>query len=288
MVCKEPFRNRNLPGFYFIYTVSKVVEKDLGYIKVHRATKKHWLWNESRKRTKFEAWLDLLIMANHSMIKEAVGYDLIPIERGQVLTSQESLANSWKWNRESVRLFLRMLENDKMISVNATAKYTMITVCNYDTYQGQAPTSRHQTDIKPPSTLHQTATFNNAKNDNNVKNEEEYTGAAGVHTEDEKKQFEKFIIWVKGNASRVEQMKEPLTIDQFLNLKKEFGTPRMMDVLSQMHNWAPLTKKNTSANLTARQWLKKPSENGNFKHTNKQGTRPVAEANPAGGYGFND
>jgi hypothetical protein len=138
-----------------------------GYIKIFRSIKNHWLYEQNRKRTKLEAWLDLLIMASHNGKKEAIGYDLIPIERGQVLTSQERLCRDWKWDRNTVRRFLNSLHLDQMLTIKTTSKMTMITICNYDSYQSNLPSKRptgeHQVDTI-------STTYNNVKELNKVIN----------------------------------------------------------------------------------------------------------------------
>lgn len=116
-----------------------------GHVKIYRSLKKHWLWKASRKKSKLEAWLDLLMLAAFEDTKEPFGYDLIMLKRGQLLTSQDRLSKEWLWDRSAVRLFLKQLEDDAMIQVNATAKYTMITICKYASYHSLQP-SKQQVD----------------------------------------------------------------------------------------------------------------------------------------------
>lgn len=71
--------------------------------------------------------------------------------------------------------------------------------------------------------------------------------------------FVKFQEWVKENAPSVGQMKEPFTEKQFLKAKKEFGQKAMCVYLQKMHNWQGL-KKNKSANLTMRDWIRRDIE----------------------------
>lgn len=73
----------------------------------------------------------------------------------------------------------------------------------------------------------------------------------------EQVEFDKFLGWIKVNASRVLQMKEQFTKDQFFELKKEFTAAEVSKVLTDMHNWEPLVKKNRNPYLTLRKWIKK-------------------------------
>ena len=82
----------------------------------------------------------------------------------------------------------------------------------------------------------------------------------------------KFLEWLKSNAPRVLQMKEPITEEQFISLKTDFDTQFLCDLLREMHNYEPLLKKNRSANLTLRNWAKrrKQWDNGNTKSATNQ------------------
>lgn len=125
-----------------------------GHVKIYRSLKKHWLWKASRKKSKLEAWLDLLMLAAYEDTKEPFGYDLIMLKRGQLLTSQDKLSKEWLWDRSAVRLFLNQLEDDGMIQVNTTAKYTMITICKYVSYHSLQPSKQQVDNNKPTSKQH--------------------------------------------------------------------------------------------------------------------------------------
>lgn len=90
--------------------------------------------------------------------------------------------------------------------------------------------------------------------------EEEASEGAGAHPPELVVDFEKFKVWITENAARVLKMKEPFTIDQFLNLKNNFTIAQISDILMAMHNWEPLIRKNRSAYLTAKKWLKKETD----------------------------
>jgi hypothetical protein len=68
--------------------------------------------------------------------------------------------------------------------------------------------------------------------------------------------FSKFNDWVKENAPRVSQLKEPITIGQYLKLKADFPSKKITDVLLSMQNRKNLLTAYQSANLTLRNWAK--------------------------------
>lgn len=152
-----------------------------GWICLHRQIKFHWLWPgvKGRRYSKFEAWVYLLLSANHQTRKVDIGSKLITVGRGQLLTSQVALAKKWLWHRETVLLFLCQLKADEMLGIDTSKHtstgYTLLTICNYDKYQsGEEQASDIQpdieTDIRPASTQHPPYTNNN---DNNENKEEE-------------------------------------------------------------------------------------------------------------------
>jgi len=114
---------------------------NLGWIKLHRKIKEHWLWPDGARYSKLEAWIDLLLSANHSQNKVLLGSKLIIVERGQVLTSQLSLAKRWGWNRKTVNTFLKVTKSDEILDFQSSSEvdtgYTLITIRNYGKYQGR-------------------------------------------------------------------------------------------------------------------------------------------------------
>lgn len=108
--------------------------KNNGWIKIHRDLTGHWLWNDE-KFTKGQAWIDLILNANHSDNKTLIKGQLVEIKRGEQIRSQVTLSELWKWDRKTVRRFLKVLENDKMITQHSTHLTTVITICNYNEYQ---------------------------------------------------------------------------------------------------------------------------------------------------------
>lgn len=159
-----------------------------GWISIDRSIQNHWLFKEKRTFSKFEAWIYLLMEANHSKAKVPIGNQIVTVERGQRLTSILTLSDLFNWSRFKVKTFLDLLESDGMLEVKTTSKYTLITIVNYDFYQSEQGRNQHQNDIKPTSKQHQsninptskqhqTNTNNNDNNEKNVNNEKKKTTA---------------------------------------------------------------------------------------------------------------
>lgn len=106
-----------------------------GYILLHRKLKEHWLFQEKRKFSKLEAWIDILIACNHDLVKTFIKGHLFEIERGQSLRSMKTMAEDWGWNKNAVKRFLDLLQKDNMICYKNETVTTRLIVCNYDSYQ---------------------------------------------------------------------------------------------------------------------------------------------------------
>lgn len=128
-----------------------------GWISLNRSIRDHWLYLEKRKFSYYEAWLDILMDANHVENKILMSGELIQINRGQFITSIRKLGERWGWSRTKVKSFLDLLESDSMVIVKSDTKKTLITVVNYDNYQNMDISKRHRSDTEK----HQKDTNNN-------------------------------------------------------------------------------------------------------------------------------
>lgn len=107
---------------------------DNGWVKLHRDITDHWLWDCEFSYA--QAWIDLILKACHKPNKLMIKGQLIELKRGQQARSEVTLSKEWKWSRGKVRRFLNQCLNDGMIECEATHLTSIITVCNYDSFQG--------------------------------------------------------------------------------------------------------------------------------------------------------
>lgn len=149
---------------------------DKGWIAVWRKLRNHQFWQEPRRFSKAEAWLDLLMEAAYQDHDRIWGWQTIHVKRGQVLETQGSLAERWGWNRKTVRKFLRVLDADNAVDIRTSKDtetgYTIITIINYELYQGDnqgfegSPVDIRtdiRTDIRGPSEAHPRPTTEQGK-----------------------------------------------------------------------------------------------------------------------------
>lgn len=136
-----------------------------GWIKIHRDILYHEIWGD-KPFSKGQAWIDLLLLANHSDNKCMVGNKVEEIKRGSFITSELKLMDRWGWGRKKVQLFLKFLESESMITRNANNKRTAITIVNYDVYQYQGTAKEQQKNTKRTPKEHKQERKKN-KNENN-------------------------------------------------------------------------------------------------------------------------
>lgn len=108
-----------------------------GFIKLDRSIFEHWIFQDAEK---FRAFVDLIQLARWKDAKLLIGNDLVTIPRGSYYTSVLKLAERWRWGRDKTRNFLTLLEKERMITIKATTKGTMLTIENYRVYQDEHPT----------------------------------------------------------------------------------------------------------------------------------------------------
>ncbi|KXZ15320.1 Replication protein O [Bacillus nakamurai] len=140
----------------------------IGWIKLHRSVQDHWIYQEKRKFSKYEAWLDLLMMASHKDNKFVLGNELYDLKRGEFISSIRKLGERWSWSNTKVTQFLDLLKKDEMIDFKKDTKKTLITIVNYGVYHDSDEEKKTVIEHKNDTKATQKHTI---KNDKNVKNE---------------------------------------------------------------------------------------------------------------------
>jgi len=145
--------------------------KEKGWISLYRAMEDGWLWQD-KPFARGQAWIDLLLQANHKDKKTFSKGELVDVRRGSFLTSDQSLADRWGWSRKKVRTFLETLVSERMIELNRTPKGTSLTIVNWGLYQIAGTTEEQQKNnggYNRGTTEEQQRNTNN--NDNNINND---------------------------------------------------------------------------------------------------------------------
>lgn len=149
--------------------MSNPSQSEIGWIRLYRKMTE-WRWYGMPNI--MAVFIHLLLSANH---KDGYCYGH-EVKRGQVLTSQAKIMERIAIKRGALRECLNKLVSSGEIVIITTNKHSLITICNYDSYQGSEESYNQQTDSQPTSnrqqtgslttlpTEIQTATKNNKKN----------------------------------------------------------------------------------------------------------------------------
>ena len=112
-----------------------------GYIKIWRCIEDSDFYFEE-KFTRTQAWIDLVMLAN---FKDGIFFlrgNEVVVKRGFVGWSEDALAKRWRWSRDKVRRFKKMLEIRQQIRQHNSAILNQIEIVNYDIYQPDKTTDK--------------------------------------------------------------------------------------------------------------------------------------------------
>lgn len=142
-----------------------------GYIKLYRQLQDHPFWKEKRKFSRAEAWIDLLMLANHSDSKIIVRGIILDLAPGDLFWSQEEMAIRWHWSKTKVNSFLKMLENQEQISYKVGYRIGITSIVNWHKFQ-QSDTTNQDTnqDTERVQKSYKPGSNKNVKKEKNVNN----------------------------------------------------------------------------------------------------------------------
>lgn len=141
-----------------------------GWVSIHRKLQDSEIWN-LEKFTRGQAWVDMILMANHTDKSFFLRGIEIHVKRGQIARSETSLAEKWKWSRGKLRRFFSWLETRQQIVQQKNKLLSIVTIVNYEEYQQNGTTNGT---TNGQQTVQQTDTNNNVNNEDNENNEKQF------------------------------------------------------------------------------------------------------------------
>lgn len=111
------------------------------YIYLDRGILDNWIYND-KPFNRSMAWIDLLLLAEHTTHKAIWRGQMTEFKRGDVCLSITELAKRWGWSRDKTRRFISQLESDNMVRANCTTNRTTITIVKYDDFQNRRTTNK--------------------------------------------------------------------------------------------------------------------------------------------------
>ena len=109
----------------------------LGFIKLDRGILDWQWWSNPTARA---LWVYLLMSANW---KDGYLRDGNVVKRGQVCKSSRSMQDESGLSRKTLRKWIKVFEDSGEVIVNRDSYYSIITIVNYDRYQGNQDETRH-------------------------------------------------------------------------------------------------------------------------------------------------
>lgn len=151
-----------------------------GYINLHRALLDSMIFSS---QTGLKIWIWLLLKASfkkrYVSLKIGKGETTVTIERGQLLFGRYKAEEELCIDGSTVYKWIKKLEENDMISIESNNQYSIITICNYDTYQteietkeqpsnSRVTTKEQQSNSRRTAEEQQSNTYNKDNKDNKV------------------------------------------------------------------------------------------------------------------------
>jgi hypothetical protein len=140
-----------------------------GWIMLHRKILDNWV---SQEPEMLAVWIRILLEANHADTKRMFNGCHIEIKRGQLIFGLNAFSLKSGVSENKVRRYINLLEKDGMINRLKTNKYSLISIVNFDSYQGSDSQTTGETHSNDSQTTSKPQHRNNDNNGNNDKNKD--------------------------------------------------------------------------------------------------------------------
>ncbi|MGI9521252.1 MAG: hypothetical protein ACR2PG_06335 [Hyphomicrobiaceae bacterium] len=121
-----------------------------GYIKLHRKIRQTPVLQKNSIARLF--FVELLLDAAWADTVQEWRTKSYPVKRGQLIKSLRSMAEDYNLSVQQVRTLLHTLARAEMIKINTLGKTgpTLLTICNYEKYQGESQEDGIAANTHPP------------------------------------------------------------------------------------------------------------------------------------------
>lgn len=132
-----------------------------GFIKLHRSLLE-WEWHDDPNT--LSVWIHLLLKANFKPTE----WRGIILQPGQLITSRASLAKETGLSEREIRTAMNRLKTSGCLTIEATNRFTLISIVDFSSFQGVSATNDQQND----QITDQPATNERPANDHSVRRKE--------------------------------------------------------------------------------------------------------------------
>lgn len=129
---------RLFPLLQFFDVINTSTNMCKGFMRISRekVTEFEWLSNPNT----FYVFMRLLFKANYKDGR----WEGNEVKRGQLITGRKSLSEELNLSEQQIRTCLDKLQRTGYITIKATNKFSIITICNYDGWQNETLPSNQQ------------------------------------------------------------------------------------------------------------------------------------------------
>ncbi len=172
MIVNVPKKILSVIIWILLKWITNMIDKR-GYIAIWRKIQDHPFYKEKRIFSKYEAWIDILMEAQHNKEPQEVclGMNVLECQYAECLKSVRTWGKRWGWSEAKVYRFLKLLKKMEQITTKNETVTTRIKVLNYKQYDPSRNTNVTQAKQLRNSCETQAKTDNNVKNEKNVKKE---------------------------------------------------------------------------------------------------------------------
>ena len=122
-----------------------------GWICLHRNLRKHWVYQNP---VYLKIWIEFLLLANFDRRESVINNRVVVLKKGQFIFGRKEFSKRLGVTEHQIRRFITNAQTTAMLHKVNRHKYSIITITNYDFYQG----SRQQSATKTPGERHEAAT----------------------------------------------------------------------------------------------------------------------------------
>lgn len=218
---------------------------DKSFIKITRSLLDHWIF---KRDDYLKAWIYILVRANWKDTDVLINADKIECKRGEFVTSIFNFSKDTMLTSKQVRTFWNLLEYENMIRKNSGSKWTKITVCKYEDYQGLGQTKGKQ----------------GANKGQQSKNSKEYKEEYNRYlSESDDQIYHAFVKYLLGNNEVKKPFEKCLSLndqispENFKTLMSKYPKDLIKIKVNAMENTNDLMKRYSSFYRTLNNWCQK-------------------------------
>jgi hypothetical protein len=246
---------------------------DEGYLAIWRRFFRHPFWQEKRKFSRAEAWIDILRSTHFEdePRKVLVRGRLVEVGYGQCLMTTRYCGERWGWHKTACQRFFKLLSDMEQISIICVQQMSLITVLNYERYD-----PRRASDVSSdvPVTCQWRASDVSEKK--NIESNRNIDHTSSPLPPSWKNSFESYLAECEASASKLlddpnwitEQQQVNPGVDIHLTMRKAFS-----NYWGTEEAWKKLKRKKTQSINWKSTWQNAISNRINRVYLDKQPSR---------------